>query len=1098
MSNITIDNLKQQATLLNLLSNDEEALFNYLNTNQDNLDEVIQQYKPENEFRPVNTLRFLIANELKKGNKINAEVINQLKQALENRDVSGYYSLSEIVKQSLINYKQSKVGMFPNWKQVYKILFPFIHNQSDNEQVKASLNQLADEIITSNQFQNVTKHIVSFQGPQNYGADHAWVAIIPESSPSVQYAYQMFFVVDVNGLGGGIHKGHNLTKQQFENQDLKFNSWEDYLEHTKNTKEQWIQLNSDINFLFINDEKAFVKTLKKVEASSVLDYFKILDRLKEDLDIQDEEKLVFSIAKNRLSFQVGKRYCLNVNKQLFDFISYNDSDGHQNENKEVFSGTETAYLYKSRSADIVFNNYEEIKGAVAIEIDRDNHALAKTYDNSAFRKAVFDKDYRLKFIKGDFYSDKIILDGQRIFKISMGKDYFNDEAIEKAINEKLVLVHSETKPKGRSKISQADIFINQIRDGDFFYLTHSNKNVKLIGSITSPSKPATFNNMHNYGWLERSFEPLITPIKESAFNGKGKYWTPNTVTTCWEISEDEIEEANRVLFKPFFNIEFINNDMENKFKEFLNLSLSEGTVKTYLSAIRSLEKLAKSEGLRTFKIYEITNVSAFQDFWTTLKKIQSYIITNDKHHNRYSSALLKYEEFLYSLKNTVITNRKYIAPLNQIFYGPPGTGKTYNTILESAKIITQNPDISYTKALEVFNENLRDKIEFITFHQNYSYEDFIQGLRPDVEQKALSFNRADGVFTKMVTNALFEYYKEYQKKQKQVHNTVDAKIDLNDAFIEFMNTLEIGQQFNTKTGGIVKVYNFTDRQNIEFRPINGVKSYLVSANRLLKLYKVYDDIDNIKRVNEDIREAIGGCNSTMYYVALREFIDFLKKYKESVDEFVDEEEEYDYDDITYRRKKELLSNFSLEELRSVSKHEVSKYVIIIDEINRANISRVFGELITLIEKDKRSHGKIPLKSILPSGESFIVPSNLYIIGTMNTADKSIALLDIALRRRFEFVPMYPDSKSTEDKVVKDSNILDAINEEIINRKGHDFTIGHSYFMGEDYDLKNTIDNKVIPLLLEYFMNDFEEVKKIMSAANITVDGWPMQYIPNDN
>lgn len=458
-----------------------------------------------------------------------------------------------------------------------------------------------------------------------------------------------------------------------------------------------------------------------------------------------------------------------------------------------------------------------------------------------------------------------------------------------------------------------------------------------------------------------------------------------------------------------------------------------------------------------------------------------------------------YDKLLSIMKEDQITNLKesqqYKTPLNQIFYGPPGTGKTYNTILEAAKIIKQNEDLSYDEAQTIFNENLRGQIEFITFHQNYSYEDFIQGLRPDIEQKALSFNRADGIFTKMVTNALFEYYKVYQKNQKTIVSEEDSKIDLNDAYIEFVNSLKEDDEFETKTGAKIKVDNFTDKQNIEFKPINGVKSYLVSGNRLLKLYSVFDDINKIKRVHEDIVDAIGGCNATIYYVALREFIEFLKVYKATASEF--EDDAIDYDNITYRRKKELLSSVNSDDLRTVSEHAVPKYVIIIDEINRANISRVFGELITLIEKDKRSHGKIPLSATLPSGQKFIVPSNLHIIGTMNTADKSIALLDIALRRRFEFVPMYPDSNSTEDKIVNDATILDDINKEVISRKGHDFTIGHSYFMGEDYILKNTIDNKVIPLLLEYFMNDFEEVKKILGAANIKVDGWPMQYVAND-
>ena len=165
------------------------------------------------------------------------------------------------------------------------------------------------------------------------------------------------------------------------------------------------------------------------------------------------------------------------------------------------------------------------------------------------------------------------------------------------------------------------------------------------------------------------------------------------------------------------------------------------------------------------------------------------------------------------------------------------------------------------------------------------------------------------------------------------------------------------------------------------------------------------------------------------------------------------------------------------------------YVIIIDEINRANISRVFGELITLIEEDKRSHGKIPMRVTLPSGDSFTVPSNLFIIGTMNTADKSISLLDIALRRRFEFVPMYPN---TLIQGVNSPTVLETINAEIIKRKGHDFTIGHAYFMGEEYTLEKTINNKVIPLLLEYFMNDEKEVAAILKAAEIEVIGWPMK------
>ena len=112
-------------------------------------------------------------------------------------------------------------------------------------------------------------------------------------------------------------------------------------------------------------------------------------------------------------------------------------------------------------------------------------------------------------------------------------------------------------------------------------------------------------------------------------------------------------------------------------------------------------------------------------------------------------------------------------------------------------------------------------------------------------------------------------------------------------------------------------------------------------------------------------------------------------------------------------------------------------------------------MITLIEDDKRSHGAIPMRVTLPSGDPFIVPSNLYIIGTMNTADKSIALLDIALRRRFDFVPMYPLYEGLE-KPINDVELLQKINDAILSRKNHDFTIGHAYFMGNEYLLENEL------------------------------------------
>jgi len=163
-----------------------------------------------------------------------------------------------------------------------------------------------------------------------------------------------------------------------------------------------------------------------------------------------------------------------------------------------------------------------------------------------------------------------------------------------------------------------------------------------------------------------------------------------------------------------------------------------------------------------------------------------------------------------------------------------------------------------------------------------------------------------------------------------------------------------------------------------------------------------------------------------------------------------------------------------------------QFVIIIDEINRANISRVFGELITLIEEDKRIGRRNEMVAVLPSGESFGIPPNLHLIGTMNTADKSIALIDIALRRRFEFEKLYPDS----DKVIDQcKSLFDKLNNHIVDQKGPDFQIGHAYLMekeDEKFDLEKIMNKKIIPLLYEYFMNDGNAVSSALKSAGIVV------------
>lgn len=391
-------------------------------------------------------------------------------------------------------------------------------------------------------------------------------------------------------------------------------------------------------------------------------------------------------------------------------------------------------------------------------------------------------------------------------------------------------------------------------------------------------------------------------------------------------------------------------------------------------------------------------------------------------------------------ENIAIKNSSINHPLNVIFYGPPGTGKTYTTVIRAVEIITEQKVTDYNLALNLFNDNLDDRIEFITFHQNYSYEDFIQGLRPDTENDTqLTFERKDGVFKRIADRAL--------KNIKDSKQSVAPKKPFEEVWNQYIDPLIEGEveEIEVKMKKVSFFITSISNKSIDFRKSSGVTAHTLSIGTLKKMYEA-----------ESVLE-IQGLSS--YYAPLLEVL--LSKGK----------------DTKGRREQIKRQN----------------YVIVIDEINRANISRVFGELITLIEPDKRYGGKIPLSATLPSGEKFIVPSNLFIIGTMNTADKSIALLDIALRRRFVFEPMYPlyDIPSHE---IYDKDILQRINEQVIKSKGHDFQIGHAYFMDAADNLISRINNKIVPLLLEYYMNDEKEIKSILTNAGLEVMGnsWPIK------
>lgn len=170
-----------------------------------------------------------------------------------------------------------------------------------------------------------------------------------------------------------------------------------------------------------------------------------------------------------------------------------------------------------------------------------------------------------------------------------------------------------------------------------------------------------------------------------------------------------------------------------------------------------------------------------------------------------------------------------------------------------------------------------------------------------------------------------------------------------------------------------------------------------------------------------------------------------------------------------------------------------RYVLVIDEINRGNISKILGELITLIEADKRlqaGENQNSLVVTLPySGEKFAVPANLYVLATMNTADKSIALVDVALRRRFDFEELRVDLSVCQDLNDQMRSVLQELNQRIALRKDRDHQIGHAYFVSisDEVGFNQLFRRRIVPLLQEYFYNDWEGLRYVLGESS-TSDG----------
>lgn len=420
-------------------------------------------------------------------------------------------------------------------------------------------------------------------------------------------------------------------------------------------------------------------------------------------------------------------------------------------------------------------------------------------------------------------------------------------------------------------------------------------------------------------------------------------------------------------------------------------------------------------------------------------------------------------------------------PVNQILYGPPGTGKTYQTIVQALSILENRPleelELEPRKKLhDRFEQYLvNGQVAFVTFHQAFSYEDFVEGIKPVMRQGQLAYELRDGIFKLMARQARQALLCTLMEREPQAPMLADFN-QLYGDFIEYLRS----EQFHYFEGGskqrffLQRVLRFG---NLDLRPEKSFSTHTVRKSTLQRLFNYYPQAGELD-TRQQIAPLVGEGHADAYHAAFRE----LKKF----------ENFHQQNHHSPGSEGGSDQHLELPEVTDEIVASCRRYVIIIDEINRGNLPAILGELITLIEADKREGRPEALSVILPYSQAyFSVPANLYLIGTMNTADRSAEPLDTALRRRFTLREMPPRpelipllSATPRPAGIDLQQLLSVINRRLSLLLDDEHRIGHTFLLDIVTldDLRRRFEHQILPLLREYFFDDLRKIGLVLGSA----------------
>ena len=639
--------------------------------------------------------------------------------------------------------------------------------------------------------------------------------------------------------------------------------------------------------------------------------------------------------------------------------------------------------------------------------------------------------------------------------------------------------------------------------------------------------------------MAQAYSQLLTdkPDDVSLFDYYAKVWTSNQ-----DASEQEIEQLIERM-----NMDAVNNLSSTKLQQLYELTewAHDAGLDIYPVNIDNQFRIGR-KGLDSTKsdaVFKLITVQKSNIKLGDAKYSLEYLATCEEDKNdfveQYTIDREGYWPVDYAPNNSSTDTAKSnngdsemtMPSLNQILYGPPGTGKTYHTI--EAAVKAAEPEFSWKTRDELkakYDELVTAKrIRFVTFHQSYGYEEFVEGLRAVSNQdNQIEYPIQSGIFKQICQDATASAINQpatLKSNAKIWKLSIDGVkssrvrdycFENNIAAIGWGDTGDMSseergaeeQDYFESLGALAKssIMEFSNRM-AEGDIVVCVKGQwsiqavgVVSGDYQFREEGVEDRSDfchvipvdwlateldvNLYELNDNTRLTLKTCYQLTRFTSI-ELYEVLEK-------------------SGVKLKSYSQADSNLEKHRNKQ-----NYVLVIDEINRGNISKVFGELITLIEPSKRKGQEEALELTLPySGKPFSVPDNLYIIGTMNTADRSLAMMDTALRRRFDFIEMMPEPKLLQGALVKGidlEQLLSVLNQRIEILYDREHTLGHAFFMpvkalvdageqGKAFNvLVSVFKNKVIPLLEEYFFEDWSKIRLVL-ADNQKTNNESQQFV----